>query len=241
MSSRETQKTRNIGESIGELGCLPRRSPGAGARAEHRRDPRGAGSRRAARRRPGSTRGHDGRLGTSGRHSRASGTRIVPLPATIGRTAAADEPVGIASIRSSRPRSRSTSRSTSKRSAYRRSTPGARTIRSPDWLEPRAESDDVSFPVIQDRDGGADDALAGARGSSRKLPPHQHGRGATDDDDDNDLDDEIEVDDELGSSDLEILDDDLDLGSPADPDREPDDGEPFQPRGAAGRHRAWLG
>ena len=49
--------------------------------------------------------------------------------------------------------------------------------------------------------------------------------GRDDDDDDNDLDDEIEVDDELGSSDLEILDDDLDLGSTADPDREPDDGE----------------
>jgi biopolymer transport protein ExbD len=93
---------------------------------------------------------------------------------------------------------------------------GARTIRPPDWRELRTEPDDVSFPVIQDQT--AEPRTLARSPTPAETPPAPAWAWG---DEDDDLDDQIEVDDELGSSGLEILDDDLDLGSPADPDREP--------------------
>ena len=101
------------------------------------------------------------------------------------------------------------------------STPGARQIGSNDWLAARSESDDVSFPVIQDRTAELTTHPRVASSSSSETPPAPAWAWGDDDDDDDDLDDEMEVDERLGSNDLEILDDDVDLGSPADPDREP--------------------
>jgi len=102
----------------------------------------------------------------------------------------------------------------------RPSAHGARTIRSPDWLELRTESNDVSFPVIQDQT--AEPKTLARSPAPTEPPPVPAWAWGDKDDEDDDLDDEIEVHDELGSSDLEILDDDLDLGPPADPYREPD-------------------
>ena len=58
------------------------------------------------------------------------------------------------------------------------STPGARQIGSHDWLETRAESDDVSFPVIQDKTAELTTHSRRPWLLLRKLRPNQHGHGA---------------------------------------------------------------
>jgi biopolymer transport protein ExbD len=101
----------------------------------------------------------------------------------------------------------------------RHSAHRARTIRSPDWLELRTESDDVSFPVIPDQ--VAEPTVATPSPPPAEAPPAPAWAWVDDDDDDDDIENEVKVADENGSSDLEILDDDLELGAPEDLAGEP--------------------
>jgi biopolymer transport protein ExbD len=94
----------------------------------------------------------------------------------------------------------------------------ARTIRSRDRLELPNDSGDVSFPVISDQ--VAEPRILAPSPPPAETPAAPAWAWAVDDDEDDDLDNLVEVGDDIGANDLEILEDDLEPGPPADLYRE---------------------
>jgi biopolymer transport protein ExbD len=92
------------------------------------------------------------------------------------------------------------------------SPPPQPTLRAPDWVELRAESDDVAFPVIRDESEPVNKGFAD-RGPSRPESPIARAPAwtwADEHDEDDDEEDEDHADEEEESVDAIVLDDDGD-------------------------------
>ena len=209
-----------------------------------RRDPRGAGGRSPAGRRPGPSGGHDGGMGPSRRLSRAGvarrgrgraerrsrrdagGTRRRRSP-TVGPNRGrrrSEARSGSAPGASTSPSAHAEPSDFEVRADHLGTTPqpespaaSTTTASPPAWLELGGEPDDVTFPVIPGRPDEprfAHGGLRTRRGPSRNRRSRRHGIWPDDEDDIEAARDEHEPEDGDFDDQIEILEDEEGPGDP---------------------------